>query len=254
MCTTIGQAIFTAEIISIWGVREPVSVFSHVLGALLALVALTVLLRRSEAGGLSRRRRVGFVLYAGSIFFTFTVSALFHYFPWDPDALDVLKRMDHAAIFLVIAGTCTVIVDAGRAAGKNALIAACWLVSLAALAAKMVFWPMALWMSALVYLTVGWTAAVSVLKGLADVPWADLQYLVYGMVVHTVGAVVFVVEAPVLWPGVIEGHELFHVMVLGGIALHFVFVLRYCAVVRCSDHVPEEVNRPVSLIADPQGS
>lgn len=243
------------EVISFWGIREPFSTLSHSSGALLALLGLVVLLRRAIVHELSWRACLVFAVYAASLVIAFSASALFHYFPWSAEDLMSLKKLDHAAIFLFIAGTCTVLLNAGCSHRRRELIAACWLVSMAALILKMVYWPMSLWMSAMVYLTVGWTAAASVLHALRHVAWDDLRLLVYGMAVYTLAAVVFATEAPVVWPGVIEGHELFHLMTLAGAATHFRFIHRHCTVpasLRATE--PRKIARQISLIADRPGS
>lgn len=243
-----------AEVVSMWGIREPVSALSHLAGALLAVVALFALRRRAAVNRVNRRTRVGLIVYAASLIFTFAASTLFHLFPGRPEDLVFFKKLDHAAIFVLIAGTCTALLNAGRERGRLLRMTACWAVSMSALIAKMVFWPMALWVSAIVYLSVGWTVAVSVLAALSDAEWDELKLLVYGMILHTAGAVVFAAETPVLWPGMVEGHELFHLIVLAGTALHFLFVWRHCAVPmplhgRGTAPVPT-----VSLAVDRQGS
>lgn len=243
------------EVISYWGIRDPFSMLSHSLGAVLAAFGLVALLRRAAAYELSWRAFLTLWIYAGSLLVSFATSALFHYFPADAEALDFFKKLDHAAIFILIAGTCTVLLNAGRADRRTELIAACWVVAVAALVLKMVFWPMSLWTSASVYLTVGWTAAASVLNAMRHVDWGDLRLLVSGMAIYSVAAVVFAAELLVLWPGVIEGHELFHLMTLAGAATHFVFVLENCtnpSALRTAARPAS--NDAISLAADPQGS
>lgn len=230
------------------------SMLSHLWGALLALIGLVVLLRRAEKRGLPHRSRIALATYAGSSVFTFAASALFHYFPAGTDALVLFKKLDHAAIFVLIGGTCTVLLEAGGREGRRRIIAACWIVCGGALVLKMVFWPMALWMTASVYLAVGWVAGVSVLRAMRHVPWRRLRWLVYGMLIHSAAAVVFATEAPVLWPGVVEGHEMFHVMVLAGVALHFYFVHEYCTLPEGLCAAKPERRRAVSLAADPRES
>ena len=226
---------------------------SHSSGALLALVGLVALLRRAKRHGMPWRARACFTVYALSLCFAFTASALFHYFPWSPEKLIFFKKLDHAAIFVLMAGTCTVLLYAGRSSRRGLLVAACWIVSLAALVLKMAYWPMSLWMSAAVYLSVGWVAAASVLSALRHVAWDDLRHLIYGVIVLSAAAVVFATELPVLWPGVVEGHELFHLLVLAGVALHFRFVFGHCAL-PAGETSQACMPEPVSLAADPRGS
>lgn len=228
---------------------------SHLSGAVLAVLGLFVLLRKATAHGLSRRGRASLIAYGVSLIVAFTASALFHYFPWNPNELVFFKKLDHAAIFLVIAGTCTVLLNAGRTRHRPELTAACWGVALAALVLKMLIWPMQLWLTAVIYVSVGWIGAVSVLVALRHVSWTELRLLVHGAVILTVGAVVFATEYPVLWTGVIEGHELFHLMVLVGSGLHFAFVLRFCTVPDAlRESAPASASSKLSLAADPQGN
>ena len=58
-------------------------------------------------------------------------------------------------------------------------------------------------------------------------PSAALAWLVAGGIVYTVGAVIFALERPRLWPGIFGAHDLWHVFVLGGSACHFVLMLRF---------------------------
>lgn len=246
---------FTGEIISLWGIRNPFSMLSHTAGALLAVCGLVLLLRRAAVYRLVWRARLGFCVYAGSLIVSFTASALFHFFVWSPEELVFFKKVDHAAIFLLIASTCTVLLNAQRTARRTERMAACWVVAVAALVLKMIVWPMSLWTSASIYLVVGWTAAASVLTAMRDLDWDDLRLLIYGMVIFSLAAFIFATEQPVIWPGVVEGHELFHVMALAGAATHFVFVYEYCArpaALRRSARL--STNEAISLAADPQGS
>lgn len=244
-----------AEVISFWGIRDPFSMLSHSAGALLAALGLVVLLRRAAARRLSWRACLVIAVYAGSLIIAFTASALFHYFPRDAQELVFFKKLDHAAIFILIAGTCTVLLNAACADRRRTLIAACWIVAISALILKMIIWPMSLWMSASVYLAVGWTAAASVLNAMRHVTLDDLRLLIGGMVVYSLAAVVFAAEAPVVWSGVIEGHELFHLMTLAAAAMHFQFVHQYCTVPTIlQTSGPTLANNSVSLVADPQGN
>ena len=206
------------------GLRDPFSVLSHVLGAILSVAALAALLRQARRGGLPARARRSRWLYGLSLVLAFAASALFH----APAEESVLyKKLDHAAIFLLIVGTGTALYESVGTAWARRLVVALWVVSAAALVVKMTVWPMPLWLTASVYLGVA-------LPALAGVPALGrregappLGLLVGGAGVLIAGAAVFAAEWPVLWPGVIEGHEVFHVMVLLGVAMHFYYIYRH---------------------------
>ena len=146
----------------------------------------------------------------------------------EPEELVLFKKLDHAAIFLFIAGTSTAILGVLRVRWIRRLLVAVWGVALLALAVKMIVWPMPLWLTAVTYLFVGWTAAVGLYELATTAGWRQVRTLAAGALLYSLGAVIFALEWPVLWPGILEGHELFHLLVLGGSALHFLFIYRHC--------------------------
>lgn len=205
--------------------RDPFSAASHFIGAVLSVVATVVLVRRARRQGLQGR---GVAIYGITMILTFLASSLFHYVDPGSTRLGLLKRMDHAAIFLMVAGTGTAIYASFRTSWAERLVAVVWGLALLALVTKLLFWPTRLWISAIVYLTVGWISCIGLVVLARVNGLRPLRLFLLGSVLLSIGAVVFAMEWPVLWPGVIEGHEVFHVLVLGGVLLHFLFVYQYC--------------------------
>ncbi len=213
------------QTISYWGIRDPVSMFTHALGALLAMAATVVLVRRVRQSG---RRGRAVAVYGVCVVIALMASALFHGIDAASARYTLFNKIDHAAIFLVVAGTGTAIYEALGARWSELLIGATWGVNLTAVAVKLIVWPMAPWGTALMYLGVGWTSSAGLGVVLHRSSWHQLSLFLAGAGVFTLGAVVFVTEWPVLWPGVVEGHEVFHVLVVMGLALHGAFIYQYC--------------------------
>ncbi len=213
------------EIISLWGIREPFSTLSHALGALLALGATVLLVRRARGQG-----RAGWAtaVYGGTVVLAFSASSLFHYVEGPPGRLDLYGKIDHVAIFLLIAGTGTAIYSALKARWADQLLALAWGLTLLAIAVELTVESLGGWKIAMIYLAVGWTCSLGLFATAQLAPWRRLRSFIAGALAFSVGAVVFATEWPVLWPGVVEGHEVFHVLVLIGEAFHFHFVYRYC--------------------------
>lgn len=216
------------KVIPQWGLREPFSMLSHLLGAFLSAVALMALVRRARQRGLSRRAEGALIIYGVSMVLVFAASALFHAPILSTEQLVPFKKLDHAAIFLMIAGTGTALYGSLRVRWAFWMIGALWVICLGALWLKMVVWPMPLWMTALTYVGVGWCGLGALIVVLRSVGLRQLRLLVAGAAVLTLGAVVFAAEWPVVWPGVIEGHEVFHVLVLVGAGIHYWFVYETC--------------------------
>ena len=167
-------------------------------------------------------------VYGVSMVLGFAASALFHAPILSPEELVLYKKLDHAAIFVMIAGTGTALYGALHTRWAGPMIGALWVVCAGAIAIKMTIWPMPLWLTALMYVTVGWCALLGLFVIIRTVGWRRIQPLFWGAAVLTVGAVFFTLRWPVLWPGVIEGHEVFHMFVLVGAGIHFWFIYEIC--------------------------
>lgn len=211
--------------ISMWGIRDPFSMLSHALGALLALGATVFLVRRARQNGMMGR---AVTIYGASVVVALAASALFHYVEVDSSRLLLYKKIDHAAIFLVMAGTGTAIYASLESHWAGRLIAITWGLSIIGIAVKLIVWPLGIWETASMYLAVGWTSSVGLFVLAPTATWRRLRLFIVGALIFSIAAVVFATKWPVLWPGVIEGHEVFHVLVLIGKALHFRFIYLYC--------------------------
>lgn len=221
------------ERIAIFGIREPVSAISHGVGAVLGVIATVFLVRKALVSGVSPRGRGRLLLYGISVVAAFGASFLFHYFERPAEDLIQLKKLDHAAIFLLIAGTTGALIGLFRRVWTSWMIRVTWLIAVVGIGIKMAVWPMSLWMSATTYLIAGWSGAFGLLLAARASGWQQFRPVVHGSILMTLAALCFVLEQPVLVRGVIEGHEVFHVGVLVGVALHFLFIYRNCGGTLC---------------------
>lgn len=153
--------------------------------------------------------------WASAVFMTtslllFGNSALYHRFDWNPRTKVILKRIDHANIFLLIAGTYTPMSVLALPAEKGiVLLSAVWGVALLGIGFR-VFWITApRWLYVPIYLLLGW-AAVMYLADLANANVAMLVLVVIGGLLYTAGAIVYGIKRPNPWPGRFGFHEIFH--------------------------------------------
>jgi hemolysin III len=207
--------------------RQPVNAWTHGVGLALALPAAVLLLRRSR-GDLAKQ--LCFLIYGLSLAACYAASMLFHGVQGPPPRIDLLKRLDLAGIYLLIAGTYTPpawFLLRGR--WRTILLGSVWLVSASAaltVAAGFVF-PRAV--SNGLYLGLGWTCLACYFEIARVVPGRALAPMVAGGLFYSVGAVINLVGWPSAWPGVFGPHELFHVFVVAGSAAHFRFMLEVIA-------------------------
>lgn len=148
-------------------------------------------------------------------------SALYHRFNWRPTTKAVLKRIDHANIMLLIAGTYTPIAVLALPPQKGLLLLALvWSGALLGILFR-VFWINApRWLYVALYLLLGW-AAVMYLVDLLQASVAMMVLVIVGGLLYTGGAVCYALKKPNPWPGHFRFHEIFHVCTVLAFLCHW---------------------------------
>jgi hemolysin III len=208
-------------------VKEPFSCFSHLLGVLLAIPGLVWLILRSHGDPL---RTVGFTVYGMSLILLYSASTLYHWLPLSPRKEDWLRRFDHTAIYVLIAGSYTPVCLVTLRGGLGwSLFGAAWACALIGGVIKLFFQHLPRWLTTALYLGMGWMAVVAFVPLLHTLPAGGFNWLLMGGMCYTVGAVIYGVQRPDPLPNVFGFHDIFHLFVLAGSIFHFVFMLRYVA-------------------------
>lgn len=211
------------DIIDIPGFSDPFSSISHLLAAGLALIPGYFLIRQS----LGRSRRVVTVsIYVSSVVFLLSMSGVFHLLEPGTTGRAVLKRLDHAGIFLLIAGTFTPIhAIIFRGFWCWGFLAFIWILAITGLTLKTIYFTdLAEWLGLIFYIGLGWLGIVSAYLTHRMHGFEILKPLLYGALAYTLGATLDFLRWPVLIDGVLGPHELFHIAVLAGITWHWQFV------------------------------
>lgn len=208
-----------------WRVKEPFSCFSHLFGVLLAIPGLVWLMAQSDG---DPARTVGLAIYGVSLVLLYSASTLYHWLPLSPSKEDLLRRFDHVAIYVLIAGTYTPIcLVTLRGSWGWSLFGVVWAFALIGAAAKLFFPHFPRWLTTALYLGMGWLAVVAVAPLLRVLPLGGFSWLLLGGGCYTVGAVIYALQRPDPFPDVFGSHDIFHIFVLAGSISHFVFMLRY---------------------------
>lgn len=194
---------------------------SHLAAFPAALIAGLVIV----ALGDSLANRLAMVVFVTTASLLFGVSATYHRGTWSPQHAIILRRFDHANIFLIIAGTYTPLAVALLEPRDAAvLLTIAWAGALIGVAFR-VFWTHApRWLYVPAYVALGWIAVFYMPQFLAGGGSAVVWLLVAGGLAYTAGAVVYGLKRPNPSPAWFGFHEIFHAATLAGFACHFVAV------------------------------
>lgn len=212
--------------------REPFSAWSHGLWLVMSLPATFILWRRS--GG-DRAKRWTLLVFGLTMASCYLGSMLYHGVRLEKEGIDFFERLDHIGIHLLIAGTYTPLawsLMAGR--WRWGTLAAVWGTTLAGSALLLANLKLPLPLATCEYLALGWGALLCYVQMARVLSHRRLAPLVAGGVLYSVGAVFNLLHWPVLWPGVIGHHELFHLWVMAGTSAHFWFMLTAVVPFACS--------------------
>jgi len=218
----------TGRMLSIAGFSDPFSSLTHLAAAVVFAVLSVVLLRRGRG---DRGRMLALSLFAFSCVLLLSLSGVYHLLAPGTAAREVLKRLDHAAIFLLIAGSFTPVhIILFQGGWRWGMLAGIWGAAIAGLILKTVFFAtMPEWLGLAMYLGLGWMGVISAVHLGRRYGLRFIQLVLWGALAYTAGAVIEFVRWPVLLPGIVEPHELFHLAVLAGISCIWVFVLGIAA-------------------------
>ena len=202
--------------------RDPISGLTHLGGAIASaggLVALLVL------GWQGVEKVVSLFIYGLSLVGLFSASATYHLARVRPKVQEILRKLDHAAIYLLIAGTYTPFcLNAFSGFWRWGLLAIVWSLAAVGILVKVFTINAPRWLSAGLYLLMGWLCAAAIGEMLAVLPAYVLGWLLAGGVIYTLGALVYITRVMDFWPGRFGFHEVWHIFVLLGAAAHFVAV------------------------------
>jgi hemolysin III len=174
------------------------------------------------------RGRVSAIVFAASVVAMFGASALYHRVTWSPGKRPWMRRLDHAGIYALIAGTYTpfgLLVLSGN--WTIAVLAIVWTGAAAGVALKFLWVDAPKWLSAVIGVALGWVGIVAFPQILDRLGLAPALLVLAGGVAYTGGAVIYALRRPDPFPAVFGYHELFHLFVIAAVACHYVAVAVY---------------------------
>lgn len=204
-----------------WSAAEEIAnTVTHGIGVVAAIAGLPFLIVAAAGGG-DARRVVGVSIYGATLILMYLASTLYHAVP-PSRTKHVLRILDHAAIYLLIAGTYTPF-TLGALGGPWgwSLFGVVWGLAVGGIAVKTVLGPRGGVISTVVYVLMGWLAIVAVGPLARAVGPGGILWIGLGGLTYTAGILFYA------WRRLRFSHMVWHLFVLGGSAFHYVAVLRH---------------------------
>ncbi|MGA3084811.1 MAG: hemolysin III family protein [Thermodesulfobacteriota bacterium] len=207
--------------------RESVNGLSHLVAAVVAFVGLIALIYIAKD---NLAKLASLSLYGSTLVLMFSTSAIYHLIKAGSRATLFLRKLDHSAIYLLIAGTYTPIcLHYFTGFWRFGFLAVIWSLGLIGITVKLVSISAPRWLTAGVYLLMGWLSVAAIGEILSTIPPGALFWLLVGGLFFTGGAIVYILKKPDLFPGVFGFHEIWHIFVILGAFSHFVLMFAYIA-------------------------
>lgn len=218
-----GFALGNYDVLMLRKIREPFNSLSHLIGAIAAFFGQIALL---VAGWSGTVKVVSVVVYGLSLIAMFSASAAYHMAKAGPVTLKILRKLDHSAIFLLIAGTYTPFcLLAFTGFFRWGLLALIWAIAATGILVKIFYVNAPRWLNAVMYVLMGWLCIMAAPQMPSVLPASAILWLAVGGVTYTLGAVVYAAKIFNFIPGKFGFHEVWHIFVLLGALAHFVAVL-----------------------------
>ena len=181
------------------------------LGVLLCLTADTA------------RERIGVIAFAAAVAVMFGASALFHRGNWSDRLRRWMRALDHAGIFVLIAGTYTAFgLVALDGAWRWTVLAIVWGGAACAILLNVAWRSSPRWLTGVLAIALGWVGVIVAPKLAAEIGAGGVTLVVAGGLAYTAGAVIFATRRPNPFPATFGYHEVFHVLVITAVACHYV--------------------------------
>ena len=171
-------------------------------------------------------------VYVAGMLAMFGTSAAFHRLRWSAPAWRRMRRADHSAIFVGIAGTCTAVAGLALTGWAEVLVLTLvWVGAAAGIALRQVWLDAPQWVVAIPYVVVGWCPIIVAPQLVHSLGWTGFALMMVVGAAYTAGAIVYAAKRPDPWPRVFGFHEVFHACTLVGAAL-FAYVVAFIALPR----------------------
>jgi hemolysin III len=208
--------------------REPINALTHLVAAGISFIGLLALL---FFGWGDLTKVFTFLIYGISLILLFLASGIYHSVVSHDATLIKLRKFDHSAIYLLIAGTYTPIcIHFFRGFWQYGMVILIWSLAIIGVTVKIFVINSPRWVTAGIYLLMGWLAILGIQEILRSMPVNAIVWLFIGGMMYTIGALIYITKKLDIKPGVFGFHEVWHIFVILGAFSHYYVIMRYIAI------------------------
>lgn len=213
-------------------IKDPVSGFSHLIGAVLSIAGLVLLIIFAALHGEGAWDIVSFTIFGTGLVLLYTFSSLYHLLNVGDRATRVFRKFDHIMIYILIAASYTPIcLGPLRGAWGWSIWGVVWGLAICGTILTAVWINAPRWLTTCIYIAMGWAVVIAVYPMITIFRSLDalssLWWLLAGGIFYTIGGLIYGLKWPPIKNKYVGFHEIFHVFVLLGSFCHFWFVFRY---------------------------
>ena len=212
-------------------VKDPGSALTHFIAMIMAIVAATPLLLKA-AGDAGRYRITALSIFILSMIGLYAASTIYHTLDISPKINQLLRKIDHMMIFILIAGTYTPIcmIVLGDSTGWS-LLCLVWGIAIVGILINALWITCPKWFSSIIYIAMGWVCVLAITKILDAMPRAGFGWMLAGGLIYTIGGVIYALKLPFFNSRHknFGSHEIFHLFVMGGSLCHYVMMYQFVA-------------------------
>ena len=219
----------TKIIKNITRIKDPGSAITHFIAMVLAIAAMTPLLvKASQKSG----HFLSLLIFILSMIGLYGASTIYHTLDISPKINQMLRKLDHMMIFILIAGTYTPVcmIVLGDRTGWL-LLALVWAIAAVGIVINAFWITCPKWFSSLIYIAMGWVCILAISKIISALPKAGFLWLLAGGIIYTLGGMIYALKLPIFNSRHknFGSHEIFHLFVMGGSLCHYVMMYQFVA-------------------------
>ena len=212
-------------------IKDPGSALTHFIAMVLAAAAAAPLLIKGSQSP-EQFHLAALAIFILSMIGLYGASTIYHTLDTSPNVNQLLRKIDHMMIFVLIAGTYTPVclIVLGDQMGW-ALLALVWIIAVLGIFINAFWITCPKWFSSMIYIAMGWICILAFSKILAALPRAGFLWLLAGGIIYTLGGVIYALKLPIFNARhrYFGSHEIFHLFVMGGSLCHYMMMYQFVA-------------------------